>query len=380
MAAAPAVAVATGDGTALFAIAEGPVFESAVAERTIGQVSVLERLQAAGPVVRAGSAPAMVPIRPVGFVQARGVRVADGRLDGVAREVHGLLDELCSTNRQLNPSSIVERAVSIEFRSATELEILVSFIVAKTLSEPHFSNTSADIVSMLMTKCPEFPPGDEGQKKQTFVRILLNLCQDEFESLPDRLDAPGPSGPHVEAARLRAKAFALVEFIGNLFLRQLIPLQVIGKVVHDLIGLAGAPDLCRVDMVCALLLLVGPRLDVAALGRTLMSQFAHRLRILCLDTAREVPKRTRSAIQDVLELRQNGWTWASTVVVQLEEVPGEAGVGRIQGRSLAGERCVVIPGRLSCLNDHWLRMEVAQQMAIHPKRLRVVMPSGAILE
>lgn len=203
----------------------------------------------------------------------------------------------------------------IDFRSAAELEILVTFIVTKTLAEPHFSQTLADAVSMLIAQCPEFPPDGDGLKKQTLVRMLLNLCQDEFESLPERLDLLA-SRP--EAERLRAKALALMEFIGDLFMRQLIPLQVIGKVVHDLIGFSGEPDPCRIDMVCVLLSLIGPRLDVAVIGKAFMSKFAAKLRPLCFDGSWALPERTRSTIQDILELRRNGWTWPSAMVVQLE--------------------------------------------------------------
>ena len=76
-------------------------------------------------------------------------------------------------------------------------------------------------------------------------------------------------------------AMATIKFIGNLFLRQILPVKVIGHVVHDLICIGEThPEEHTIDCACELLHEVGPRLMQSEHGTLLMKQFRGSLRDL----------------------------------------------------------------------------------------------------
>uniref|UniRef100_A0A7S2QBJ4 MIF4G domain-containing protein n=1 Tax=Zooxanthella nutricula TaxID=1333877 RepID=A0A7S2QBJ4_9DINO len=175
------------------------------------------------------------------------------------------------------------------------------------------------MVFALRTRYPEFPPEHEGEKAQTFTRVLLNTCQEEFESLPTSFEPTEEEKAKIPADDLRIemkkrkdKMLANMKFIGNLFLRQLLAVKVIGQVVHDLIGIKEKqPEEHMIECVCELLQAIGHTLDATAHGKVLMSQFSARL--LTLKHAQErdgkatFSKRIQFQIQDLLDLRHNGW-------------------------------------------------------------------------
>jgi len=105
---------------------------------------------------------------------------------------------------------------------------------------------------------------------------------------------------------------ANMKFIGNLFLRQLLAVKVIGQVVHDLIGLKeGLPEEHMIECVCELLRAIGFTLDNTPHGKMLMSQFAARLVDLKRSPGPDgkplFSKRIQFSIQDLLDLRANQW-------------------------------------------------------------------------
>merc|ERR1719282_2076253 len=74
------------------------------------------------------------------------------------------------------------------------------------------------------------------------------------------------------------KAKANMKFIGNLFLRQLLAVKVIGQVVYELIGIKDSPpEEHKIECVCELLKAIGHTLDDTGKGKELMSAFACRL-------------------------------------------------------------------------------------------------------
>jgi hypothetical protein len=105
---------------------------------------------------------------------------------------------------------------------------------------------------------------------------------------------------------------ANMKFIGNLFLRQLLAVKVIGQVVHDLIGIKdGLPEEHMIECVCELLEAIGHTLDNTTHGKMLMSQFEARLRDLkrSQDSAGKsaFSKRIQFCIEDLLDLRAKHW-------------------------------------------------------------------------
>jgi len=240
---------------------------------------------------------------------------AQGRKDELKRSVNSLLNKICPDNQRI----IVERLADIELGNADELDQVIQIIFKKALDEPHYCETYADMVQNLKSRYPEFPPEEEGEKPLTFVRVLLNTCQVEFENLPVVLDPSAEERQGMEAEevnlwRKKAKdrALANMKFIGHLYLRSLLAAKVISGVVHDLLTSdENIPEEHKVECACELLQNVGYTLESTQQGEALMQKFSARL----LDLKRAagpngrpaLSKRVQFQVQDLLDLRSNGW-------------------------------------------------------------------------
>jgi len=228
-----------------------------------------------------------------------------------------LLNKICPDNLK----TIVDRLATIELNKADELELVIRNIFSKALNAPHYCETYADMVFALKSRYPEFPAGVDGEKPVTFTRVLLNTCQNEFENLPTTFEpsqeetATYPKDDLFLMMKCRKeKMLANMKFIGNLFLRQLLAVKVIGQVVHDLVGIreaGGLPEEHMIECVLALLDAIGYTLDGTTHGKMLMLQFAHRLTDLksskTPDNQLKYCKRIQYQIQDLLDLRGKGW-------------------------------------------------------------------------
>ncbi|CAE7233373.1 unnamed protein product [Symbiodinium natans] len=178
------------------------------------------------------------------------------------------------------------------------------------------------MVFALRSRYPEFPAENEGEKPHSFTRVLLNTVQNEFESLPttfepsdeDRKKFENPEDLNIEMKKRKGKMLANMKFIGNLFLRQLLAVKVIGQVVHDLIGIKQGenplPEEHMIECVCELLQAIGFTLDETQQGESLMNSFAARLKDLSgvRNNGRHAySKRIQFQIDGLLELRKNKW-------------------------------------------------------------------------
>ncbi|CAE8640087.1 unnamed protein product [Polarella glacialis] len=256
---------------------------------------------------------------PVFKASEKGYKVtqATKREDDLERQVRSLLNKICPDNLK----TIVERLATIELNKAEELEFVIRIIFQKALAEPHYCETYADMVFALRTRYPEFRPENEGEKPHTFTRVLLNTCQNEFENLPTTFEATEeekvkiePMALQMEMKRRKDKMLANMKFIGNLFLRQLLAVKVIGQVVHDLVGFKDGnvlPEEHMIECVCELLQAIGFTLDATSHGKLLMNQFSARLVDLRRHTSPDgktaFSKRVQFLIQDLLDLRSAEW-------------------------------------------------------------------------
>eukprot|EP00969_Alexandrium_andersonii_P367440 15470728-Alexandrium_andersonii.AAC.1 len=144
------------------------------------------------------------------------------------------------------------------------------------------------MVLALSTRYPVFPAEQEGEKATTFMRLLLNMCQNEFESLPsvfvptrEERMTPTLDDPNAERERRKDRILANMKFIGGLFQRQLLAENVIGQVVHDLVGIdERPPEGHMIECACELLRSISHTLDGTPHGRDLKQQFYNRLQVL----------------------------------------------------------------------------------------------------
>jgi len=240
------------------------------------------------------------------------------RDEELRRLVKSFLNKICPENVQ----TIVEKLAQIQVNDAQELELLITLIFKKALAEPHYCETYADLVFALKSSFAEFPPGPDGAKPITFKSLLLNICQSEFEALPNILDPTeddenitDPEEIEFRRKQRKNRVLANMKFIGHLFLRQLLSAKVIGSVIQELVLCDNedqVPEEHVIECTLELLLNIGYTLETIPFGAQSLTQVCGRLRDLKgrkRATGQGVySRRIQFAIQDLLETRGAGWT------------------------------------------------------------------------
>jgi len=240
-------------------------------------------------------------------------KVADSgelsRMQQLTRDVNSLLNKVCPDN----VATIIERVASTEVRSVEELQLIIGLIFKKSLAEPHYCETYADMVFALKQRMPEFK-SSTGGKVVTFKAAVLNATQSEFEALSDILtlseeETRGKQDKEIELLKKQRKdrARANMKFIGQLFLRALLGTRIIESVIRDMAKCsseATVPEEPIVECLCELLTNIGFTLEAAGgTGQSALNEVCIRLQNL----KKHYSKRVQFAIQDVLDIRSAGW-------------------------------------------------------------------------
>lgn len=237
------------------------------------------------------------------------------RTEELRRMIQSLLNKIC-------PESVMtigDQLREVPITSCQELELLISLISKKALSEPHYIETYADLVFSLKAAFPQFP-NENGGKPVTFKSVLLNICQAEFETLPTSLEPTpeelpimDPEEVEFQRKQTKGKLLANMKFIGHLFLRQLLSTKVISSVIQELTLCDRADELPQEHVVeCAveLILSIGYTLEAMPAGSQSLGQVCGRLKDLQsrkFDGKPAYSKRIQFAIQDLLDVRSAGW-------------------------------------------------------------------------
>jgi translation initiation factor 4G len=165
---------------------------------------------------------------------------------------------------------------------------------------------------------PEFPSDVDGEAAIDFRRMLVNTCQDKFEDMLTKI-GDGPPEHLVEKfsegdlqqwlAKTKRSAMATMKFIGHLYVRQLLAAAVIRRVVGELLD-GPIPEL-QVEYALELLAAVGRHFDSTERDKAQLSIILDRLNLFKnlkgVDGKPCVSKRVQFTIQDLVELRMNGW-------------------------------------------------------------------------
>jgi hypothetical protein len=178
------------------------------------------------------------------------------------------------------------------------------------------------MVFMLKGEMPSFPNPDGGNDV-TFKSILLNVCQNEFEMMPRKIEISAEEREKCDAEELKFKMaaqksrfLANMRFIGHLFLQKLLNSKIVASIISELVGLTAddeevVPEEHVVECICELLTAIGHTLEAMPAGKECITQVCGRLMDLKGRLKKDgkglLSKRIQFSIQDVLEMRAKGW-------------------------------------------------------------------------
>lgn len=214
-------------------------------------------------------------------------------------QVKGILNKLSVDNFH----QLCGQLFALEIPSLDVLKGIVDIIFDKATLEPTFSSLYAQMCSDWVNKAPKFKePGSE--RDMTFRRALLNRCQAMFEKKEE-----GETHP------TKRVMIGNVIFIGELYRKKVITHKIthiclstlLGSVTHAIADKKAETIDEDVECLCKLFIIVGRDLDVLSSdSHKRMDEYFRALRGIMTNKA--LPARIRFLVQDVIELRQAGWT------------------------------------------------------------------------
>jgi translation initiation factor 4G len=218
-------------------------------------------------------------------------------MESYQRNVLSLMNKISPENFQ----SITEKLTATIATAMENLPDSMKFLtsVVETIFEKAVREFRyAESYSQLCVSLSQTLPLKDGA---AFKKLLLNKCQEEFET-PPREPTPDDSGLDVEEirARLADRNNGVPQFIGALFLHGLISEKIIHYCLRTLLTFQ-EPDLLKF---ASLLTLIGKTLDHPR-AKILMD--AYFVKIETISQNKAISMRLRFKLIDVVDLRRNHW-------------------------------------------------------------------------
>jgi translation initiation factor 4G len=248
----------------------------------------------------------------------------------VFRRVRGILNKLTIEKFE----RLVPQLLQVGITSENVLRGIILLIFEKAVDEPTFSSMYAQICLRLSNDGPNFEArelatGELVKGPTTFVRLLLRKCQDEFENrtraeslLGDVHTLKSEMGPlsavtaggeefrQIVAAdnalkKARAKMLGNMKFIGELGKSRLLSEKILHVLIKQLCERVDNPAEQDVECLIELLTTIGGSHDHEKAQRYFDEYFT---RLLAMRESKPpLPARLRFLIDDLVELRENGW-------------------------------------------------------------------------
>jgi translation initiation factor 4G len=164
-----------------------------------------------------GKQPPLPPVEPLKLSEGRWQRPTSdvAAIDLLRRNVMSLLNKL--TFEKFDALSV--QFVALKIASLDDLTEVIKLVFEKALAEQHFCKMYANLCKKLSDAYPSFQVVEDGRTlTQSFKRILLNMCQKEFERPPPTKES-AQEGEELADLDLmyRRKMLGNIRFIGELF-------------------------------------------------------------------------------------------------------------------------------------------------------------------
>eukprot|EP01084_Bolivina_argentea_P064889 118288_1 len=204
-----------------------------------------------------------------------------------------------------------------DITNTEQLTKLVTLIFEKTVQEHVYGPLYAKLCVALSAKNKSF---DEvvmtsGGKKETrqvdFKNVLVKVCQKEFQKgkrktvFTSDMDKTDRDNEEIKQKKI---LLGTMKFIGQLYLKQLIPSKIMIVCLEHLVGgMSGKPTEDDIEGACTLIETVGKTLDEdQSVNSPELRKYYQKLESIERNSSKYSP-RIRILIQNLIDLRKNGW-------------------------------------------------------------------------
>eukprot|EP00249_Psilotum_nudum_P023072 c28740_g1_i3 orf=193-2736(+) len=235
---------------------------------------------------------------------------ATSEKEKVLRIVKGILNKLTPEKFEV----LLDQLLNAGIDSDDKLKGVILLIFDKAVLEPTFCPMYAEMCVRLSKKLPEFPSDEQDGKPVTFRRILLNICQEQFEGADAmRAEIRQMIKPEQELEKqdkerlLKLRTLGNIRFIGELFKQKMIPEKIVHYCIQELLGtdVKNPPAEENIEALCQLLTTVGKQLEESTKSRMAVDSYFSRLKELSANP--RLPSRIRFRVRDTIDLRLNKW-------------------------------------------------------------------------
>ena len=235
-------------------------------------------------------------------------------IDTVIRKVTGILNKFTPEKfDSLFEELLRQLTVEVRTTGATMkcvLTRIAPIIFEKAISEHSFTSVYAEMCYALYQRLDQVDvtSGEDNSEviktsKERFQHLLLNLCEQEFES--SQAKTSQISNDPITHATLKRRRLGNIKLIAELFKRKLLPEQIVHIVIQRLLLMSSNDEPTEEDTetVCKLLESAGRRMDRPA-AADFMSKYFKKLSKLAVHHS---SSRASYLVMNLLDLREHNW-------------------------------------------------------------------------
>ncbi|GAX74020.1 hypothetical protein CEUSTIGMA_g1470.t1 [Chlamydomonas eustigma] len=225
------------------------------------------------------------------------------------RQIKGILNKLTPEKFE----RLLQQLLGV-ITTADVLRTTIAIVFENAVEQPTYCAMYADLCWQLSKELPSFPPPPGSDKPLTFVQILLNTCQDEFEGAEDaRAQLQNVVEPaHKEEAErsVKKRVMGTMRLISELYKKDMVRDWIITTCLESLLakdkGRSAASE-DSIEAACEMLSTAGGKVAKSESEKMKRKLEDVMKQLQTLEKEKSLSSRIRFVIKDVLDLRKSNW-------------------------------------------------------------------------
>eukprot|EP00484_Ammonia_sp_Unknown_P010283 CAMPEP_0197072268 /NCGR_PEP_ID=MMETSP1384-20130603/210010_1 /TAXON_ID=29189 /ORGANISM="Ammonia sp." /LENGTH=970 /DNA_ID=CAMNT_0042511085 /DNA_START=86 /DNA_END=2995 /DNA_ORIENTATION=- len=276
-----------------------------------------ESVEASTASTSAGSTPAKTSAAPLSAGRSRSAwgraRKQQDPMTRLTAQITIRLNKITLDNFD-NLSEQIMKIFEEEIRNTEQLTKLVTLIFEKTVQEHVYGPLYAKLCVALSSKNKSFEEiafvnGKKETKEVDFKNVLVKVCQTEFQKgkrkavFTDEMDETDRENELIKQKKI---LMGTMKFIGQLYLKELLPSQIMTVCLRHLVG-QQKPSEDDIEGACTLLETVGPTLDTDSnVNKSELTKYYSKLKQIERNN-KFYTVRIRMLAQNLIDLRKSEW-------------------------------------------------------------------------